>query len=109
MTARRLSIQSTTSFGSFPGHASTPTGSRSLAENRCAHDDRLAPGRELLDLARDGQWVEEQQAIAVVDRVGRDQRGGSGAVNLLPRQSSFEPTQLAARVMPHTGATVAAE
>jgi hypothetical protein len=36
MTARRLSIQSTTSFGSLPGNASTPTGSRSLAENRCA-------------------------------------------------------------------------
>ena len=35
-SARRLSIQSTRSFGSIPGYASTPTGRRSPAEKSCA-------------------------------------------------------------------------
>jgi hypothetical protein len=34
-SARRLSIQSTRSFGSIPANASTPTGSRSPALNTC--------------------------------------------------------------------------
>ena len=34
-SARRLSIQSMRSFGSIPGNASTPTASRSPAENTC--------------------------------------------------------------------------
>lgn len=33
---------------------------------------RLAAGRELVDLARRGQRVEQQQTVAVVDRIGRD-------------------------------------
>src|SRR5688572_26562854 len=36
------------------------------------HDRRLAAGCELVDLARWGQRVEQQQTLAVVDRVGRD-------------------------------------
>ena len=106
-SARRLSTQSTRSFGSIPGNASTPTGSRSPALNTCPgdrvrvalvrrgheqrraeplhqalgvapvpracqHDDRLAAGRELVDQARRSQRIEEQQPLAVVDRVGRD-------------------------------------
>ena len=43
-----------------------------LVPRRGQHDRRLALGRELLDLARRGDRVEEQQALAVVDRVGGD-------------------------------------
>lgn len=38
------------------------------------HDHRLSVGYEFFDLARHRQRVEEQQALAVVDRVGRDLR-----------------------------------
>jgi hypothetical protein len=43
MTAPRLSIHSATSLGNLPGNASTPRGSRSPAEYRCA--SLLAPPR----------------------------------------------------------------
>ena len=43
-----------------------------LVPRRGQHDRGLALGRELLDLARRGDRVEEQQALAVVDRAGGD-------------------------------------
>jgi hypothetical protein len=36
------------------------------------HDRRVAAGRELLDLARQGQRVEQQQTVTVLDCVGGD-------------------------------------
>jgi hypothetical protein len=42
-----------------------------LVPRRGEHDRRLALGRELLELARHGQRIEQKQALAVVDRVRR--------------------------------------
>jgi hypothetical protein len=37
------------------------------------HDSRLASGRELIDLTRRRQGIEQQQTVAVVDRIGGDE------------------------------------
>jgi hypothetical protein len=102
LTARRLSTPEHDVVRLLSGERLDPD-EQPIVRKSCADDDRLAPG---LGLARDGQWVEEQQATAVVDRVGRDQRGGSRAVNLLTA-IEFRADAVAARVMPHTGATAA--
>ncbi len=46
-----------------------------LVPRRRQHDRRLTVGRELVDLARRRERIEEQQAFAVVDRIGRDDPG----------------------------------
>jgi hypothetical protein len=43
-----------------------------LVPRRRQHDRRPTAGRKLVDLARRRERVEEQQALAVVDRIGRD-------------------------------------
>jgi len=64
------------------GHRRVDRGSKPLHEAsgvalvpRARQDDRCrSVAREPLDLARRGDRVEEQQALAVVDRIGRDLR-----------------------------------
>jgi hypothetical protein len=46
-----------------------------LVPRRRQYDHRLALGRELLELRRNGQRVEEQQALAVVERIRGDALG----------------------------------
>src|SRR5215213_8572332 len=70
----------------------------------CQYDRRLAVGRKLDDLSGDGQRIEQQHLIAVVDCVGRNHsrltRRLSGARKALAKRLVLGPRPVRVRCLP---------
>ena len=95
LTEHNTGIRRAELFHDAPGIALVP-GARQ-------HDHRPAAGRELVDQARRSQWIEQQQPLAVVDRVGRDLRAPALGVRRRPLGMRRLPVPQPRLQLPHGG------